>query len=171
MLEYAFHNYYFIIDVIIRDGDIKIQAVIEHPERGARGQVLNSYKGKLDEEITMPYRIEDPYNQVKVVTKYLFSIFHYENVQQFGCTNADPFWIKKDCGCIININRMGRGGQLREESKISLEHVFKYIKYFSGEWWFNTIASVGCASHQERKWGAGEKLDGFDDERLSMGKR
>ena len=30
---------------------------------------------------------------------------------------------------------------------------------------------VGGASHQERRWGAGEKLEGFEYERLRMGRR
>ena len=30
---------------------------------------------------------------------------------------------------------------------------------------------VGGASHGERRWGGGEKREGFDDERLRMGRR
>ena len=35
---------------------------------------------------------------------------------------------------------------------------------------FKMVAKVVGASHRERRWGAGEKLDGFDDKRLYMGR-
>ena len=30
---------------------------------------------------------------------------------------------------------------------------------------------VGGASHRDRRWGAGEKLEGFDNEKLRMGRQ
>ena len=50
MVEDAFYNRSFIIDVIVRDDDSKKQAVLKHHLIGVRGQVLKTSKGKLDEE-------------------------------------------------------------------------------------------------------------------------
>ena len=44
MVEDAFYNHFFIIDVIVSDNDRTMQAVLKHPSRGARGQVLKSSK-------------------------------------------------------------------------------------------------------------------------------
>ena len=49
MVEDAFYNFFFIIDVIVSDDDSTMRAVIKHPSKGARGQVLKSSKVKLDE--------------------------------------------------------------------------------------------------------------------------
>ena len=49
MVEDALYNILFIIDVIVSENDSTIQAVLKHPSKGARGQVLQSSKGKLDE--------------------------------------------------------------------------------------------------------------------------
>ena len=51
MLENAFYNRFFIIDVIVRDYESTIRAVLKHPSKGAQDQVLKSSKGKLDEEV------------------------------------------------------------------------------------------------------------------------
>ena len=40
MVEDALYNLFFIIDVIVSDNDITMQAVIKHPYKDARGQVL-----------------------------------------------------------------------------------------------------------------------------------
>ena len=50
MVEDAFYNRFFIIGVIISDNDSTMRAVIKHPSKGSRGQVLKSSKGKIDEE-------------------------------------------------------------------------------------------------------------------------
>ena len=51
MVEDALYNRFFIIDVIVSDDGSTMQAVLKHPSKGARGQVLKSSKGKLDKEI------------------------------------------------------------------------------------------------------------------------
>ena len=48
MLEDAFYNRLFIIEVIISDDDSTMKAVLKHTSKGDRGQVLKSSKGKLD---------------------------------------------------------------------------------------------------------------------------
>ena len=50
MVEDAFYNIFFIMDVIVSDDDSTIRDVLKHPSKGARGQVLKSSKGKIDEE-------------------------------------------------------------------------------------------------------------------------
>ena len=47
MVEDTFYNRFFIIDVIVSNNDSTMRAVIKHPYKGARGQVLKSSKGKL----------------------------------------------------------------------------------------------------------------------------
>ena len=49
MVEDSFHHRCFIIDAIVSDNASTMQAVIKNKSRGARVQVLNSLKGKLDE--------------------------------------------------------------------------------------------------------------------------
>ena len=49
MVEEAFYNRFFIIDVVFSDDDSTMRSVIKHPSKGARSQFLNSSKGKLDE--------------------------------------------------------------------------------------------------------------------------
>ena len=47
MVEDAFYNCLFIIDVTISDVDRTMRAVIKHPSKGAQSQVLKSSKVKL----------------------------------------------------------------------------------------------------------------------------
>ena len=42
MVEDAFYNRFFIIDVIVSNYDSTMRAVLKHPSKGARGQVLKS---------------------------------------------------------------------------------------------------------------------------------
>ena len=49
-------------------------AVIKNSSKGDQGQVLNSSKGKLDEEILDPYFFAYPSHLMKVVSKYIFCI-------------------------------------------------------------------------------------------------
>ena len=51
MVEDAFHNRFFIVDIIVSDNDITTQAVLKHPSVGVRGKVLKTSKEKLDGEI------------------------------------------------------------------------------------------------------------------------
>ena len=60
MVEDAFYNRFFVIDIIVSNDDITIRAVLKHPSKGARGQVLKSSKGKLDEEKPEPSFLADP---------------------------------------------------------------------------------------------------------------
>ena len=74
MVEDAFYNCFFILDVTASDNDSTMRAVIKHPSKGARGQVLKSSKGKLDEKILDPSFLADPYHHVKVVAKHIFTL-------------------------------------------------------------------------------------------------
>ena len=74
MVEDAFYNRFFIIDVIVSDDDSTMRAVLKHPYKGAQGQVLKSSKGKLHEDIPEPSFLADPSHRVKVVAKHIFSI-------------------------------------------------------------------------------------------------
>ena len=51
MVEDAFLNRFFVIDIIVSDNDSTMRAVLKHPSKGARGQVLKSSEGKLHEDI------------------------------------------------------------------------------------------------------------------------
>ena len=98
LVEDAFYNRFFIIDVIVSDDDSKIRDVLKHTLIGVRGQVLNSPKGKLDEEIPEPSFLADPSHHVKLVAKHIISIVNESRDQRCGCTKADALRIKKDCG-------------------------------------------------------------------------
>ena len=59
ILEDTLLHLYFIIYVIVSEYEIKIQDVIKHLLMGARGQLLKSSKGKLDDEIPPSYLLAD----------------------------------------------------------------------------------------------------------------
>ena len=71
----------FIIDAIVENYDITIQAVLKHPFKGAQGQVLRSSKGKIDEGILELSFLENPSHRVKVVDKHIFSIVNKSRAQ------------------------------------------------------------------------------------------
>ena len=73
IVEDAFYNCFFIIDVIVSDNGSTMQAVPKYPSKCAQGQVLNPSKGKLDEEIPEPSFFADPSHRVKVVAKNIIS--------------------------------------------------------------------------------------------------
>ena len=102
MVENAFYNRYFIVEVIVSDKDSTMQAMIKHPLIGVRGKVLSSSKEKLDEEIPEPF-LADPSHNVKVVAKHIFSIVNKRSAHQFGCTKADVLQLKKYWGYTIKI--------------------------------------------------------------------
>ena len=54
MVEDAFYNRFFAVDVIVSDDDSTMQDVLNHHLIGVRGQVLKTPKIKLDEEIPDP---------------------------------------------------------------------------------------------------------------------
>ena len=98
MVEEVFYNSFFIIYVIISDDDRKIQAVINNPYKGSRGQVLKSTKGKFDEEIPEPSFLADTSHLVNFVAKHIFSIVRKIRDKRCGCTKADAIRLKKDWG-------------------------------------------------------------------------
>ena len=104
MIEDAFYNRFFIIDVIVINDDSTIQYVIKRPSQGARVQVLKSSKEKLDEEIPYPSYLADTSHRVKVVAKHIFSVVNKSNAQRCGCTKVDALQINKDWGYMINNN-------------------------------------------------------------------
>ena len=105
MVEDAFYNRFFIIDAIVSDNDSTIRAVIKHPPKGARGQVLKSSKGKLHTEIPEPSFLADPSHRVKVVAKHIFSIVNKSRDLRCGCTKVDALRLKNDWGYMIKKNR------------------------------------------------------------------
>ena len=89
MVEDAFYNRFFIIYATISDDDRTIRAFPKNLSKGARGQVLNSFKGKIEEEIPEPSFLADPSYRVKVVAKNIFSIVNKNRAQRCGCTKVD----------------------------------------------------------------------------------
>ena len=49
MVEDALYNRFFIIDVIVSKDKSTMQDLLKNTSKGARGQVLKSSKGKLDD--------------------------------------------------------------------------------------------------------------------------
>ena len=74
MVEDAFLNLFFVVDIIVSNIDSTMRAVLKHPYIGVRGQVMKISKGKLDEEIPEPSFLADPFDRVKFVAKHIFSI-------------------------------------------------------------------------------------------------
>ena len=105
MVEDAFYNRFFIIDIIVRDYDSTMQAVLKHPSKGAQGQVLKSSKGKLHTEISDPSFLAYPFHRVKVVEKHIFSIVNESRDLRCGYTKADALRLKKYWGYMIKKNR------------------------------------------------------------------
>ena len=105
MVEDAFYNQFFIIDVIVINDESTMQAVLKHPSICVRGQVLKTPKGKRDEGIPEPSFLADPSHHVNVVAKHIFSVVNERRAHQCGCTKADALRIKKDWGYMIKNNR------------------------------------------------------------------
>ena len=105
MVEDAFLNRFFTIDVIVSDDDSTMRAVLKHPYICFRGQVLKSPKGKLHTEIPEPSFLADPSHCVKVVVKHIFSIVNESRDLRCGCTKSDALQIKKYWGYMIKNNR------------------------------------------------------------------
>ena len=74
MVEDAFLNRFFVIDIIVSDDDRTMRAMLKNPSKVARVQVLKSSKGKLHEDIPEPSFLADPSHCVKLVAKQIFSI-------------------------------------------------------------------------------------------------
>ena len=71
MVEDALYNRYFIVDVIVSENESTMRAMLKHPLIIVWGQGLKTSKGKLDEEISEPSFIADPYHSLKVVAKHI----------------------------------------------------------------------------------------------------
>ena len=141
MVEDAFYNRSFIVDVIVSDSNSTMRAVIKHPLIGVRGQVMKTPQEKLDEEIPEPSFLADPYHRVKVVAKQIFSIVNGSRAQRCGRTKADALQTKKDWEYMIKDNREKTTEELSEASKVSLEHMFNSHDNCNAEWCFKTITS------------------------------
>ena len=105
MVEDAFYNHFFIIYGIVSNDDSTMRAVLKHPSKGARGQVLKSPKGKLHEDVPEPSFLADPSHRVKVVAKHILSIANESRDLQCGYTKADALRLKKYWGYMIKNNR------------------------------------------------------------------
>ena len=81
IVEDAFYNQFFIVDVIVSDNYSTMRAVLKNPLIGGRGRFLKTSKGKLDEEIPEPSFLADPSHRVKVVAKHIFSIVNKSRAQ------------------------------------------------------------------------------------------
>ena len=105
MVEYAYYNRFFIIDVIFSDDDSTMQDVLKHPSIGVRGQFLKTSKGKLDVQIPEPSFLADPSHRIKVVDKHIFYIVNDSKAQRCGCARVDALRLKKYWGYMIKKNR------------------------------------------------------------------
>ena len=105
ILENAFPDRCFIIDIIVSYNEITMWDFIKHLSIFYLGKVLKSPKGKLDEEIPVPSFLTDPSHPIKVFSKHIFSIIKDGQDQRYGCTKADTLRINKDWGCMIKKNR------------------------------------------------------------------
>ena len=94
MVEDAFLNHFFVIDIIVSDDDSTMRSVLKHPS-----------KGKLHTDIPEPSFLADPSHRVKVVAKHIFSIVKESRDLRCGCTKADALRLKKDWGYMIKKNR------------------------------------------------------------------
>ena len=95
MVEDAFYNRFFIIDVIVSDDDSTMRAMLKHPFRCAQGQVIKLSKVKLHEDISEPSFLADPSHRVKVVAKHIFSIVKKSMDLRYGCTKEDALRLQK----------------------------------------------------------------------------
>ena len=76
MVDDAFYNCFFIMDVIVSNHGSTMQVVLKHSSKGARGKVLKSSKEKLYDKIPEPSFLADPSHRVKAVAKHIFSVFN-----------------------------------------------------------------------------------------------
>ena len=150
MVEDSFYNHFLIIDIIDSNNDSTIIAVLKHPSKGDRGQVLKLSKGKLDEEIPEPSLLADPSYRVKFVAKHIFSIVNEGRDQQRGCTKADSLRLNKYWGYTIKNNRKKTIEEFSEASKVPLEHMFNNRDNFSADWLFKTRASSEGKTYNDR---------------------
>ena len=105
MLEDAFYNLFFIVDVIVSTYDSTMRAVLKHPYKVARGKVLKTLKGNLHTEIPEPSFLADPSHRAKVVAKHIFYIVNECRDLRCGYTKAHALRLKTYWGYMIKNNR------------------------------------------------------------------
>ena len=105
MVEDVFRNRYFIIDVFVSNDDSTIRAVLNNPSIVTQGQVPNSSKVKLDEEILVPYFLADNSHRGNVVDKRICYTVNYGKAHRCGCTKADAIILNKYWRYMIKKNR------------------------------------------------------------------
>ena len=81
MVEDAFYNHFFIIDVIVSNNDRTMQALLKHPSIVIQGQFLKSSNGKIDEELPDPSFLSDPSQRQKVVANHILFIDNERRAQ------------------------------------------------------------------------------------------
>ena len=150
MVEDAYYNRFFIIDLIVSDDDSTMRAVLKNPIIGVRGQVLKTSKGKLDVQTTEPSFIADPSHRNKVVAKHIFYIVNDSKAQRCGCTIADALRLRKYWGYIIKRNMEKTIDELSASSKVPLEHMFNCHGNFSPEWCFKARASAEGKTYKDK---------------------
>ena len=118
-----------------------MRAVLKHPSKVDRGQVLKSSKGKIYEEIPVPYLLTYTPHRMKVVAKHIFSITKKSGDQPYGCTKADAIWLIKDWGYMIKNNREKQLKSWVRQVRLLLNKCFKTM----------TIVVHSGASIQDQK--------------------
>ena len=98
----------------------------------------------------MPSLLSYPSNLVKVFSKHIFYIVNNFKGQQCECTKADSLILKKDWGCVIKKNRKQNLEELRQASRVPLEHMFNHHDNCRVEWCLNTRASAEGKEYNEK---------------------
>ena len=138
MVEDAYYNQFFIVDVIVSDNDSTMQSMLKNPLIGFRVQVLNSCKVKIDEKIPESSFLADLSHRVRFVAKHIFSIVNKRSAQRFGCTKSGALQLKKYWGYTIKIIGKKTIEELSEASNAPLENMFNSHANCSVEWCFKT---------------------------------
>ena len=86
MVEDAYYNCFFIIDVIVSNNDSTMRAVLKNPSIGVQGQILKKSKEKFDVQIPEPSFLADPSYRIKVVAKHIFYIVNDSKAQRCSPT-------------------------------------------------------------------------------------
>ena len=98
MVEDAFYNLLFIIDVIVRDDDITMWAVLKYQSKVSRGQVMNSSKGNLMRKSQSHHSLKIPLTPWRFLLSKYISVINESRAKQCGCTKADALWLMKYWG-------------------------------------------------------------------------
>ena len=76
--------------------------LIKHLLIGSRGQVLKSYKRKIDGKISVTSFLVDPSHYVKYVASNLFAMLNNGKSNQCECKKSYDLLLNKYWGYIIN---------------------------------------------------------------------